>query len=84
MSGVREENGQLAGYVYVMWATGAGTDLMERIAAPMVGGIFTSFLLELLIYPVLYAIWKWRYEMKHGAVVPQYHGVVRAGKVVND
>ena len=32
----------------------------------MVGGIFTSFLLELLIYPVLYSIWKWRYEMKEG------------------
>jgi Cu(I)/Ag(I) efflux system membrane protein CusA/SilA len=60
-----------AGLLPAMWATGAGADVMKRIAAPMVGGIFTSFLLELLIYPVLYSIWKWRYEMKHGTVLPQ-------------
>ena len=60
-----------AGLLPAMWATGAGADVMKRIAAPMVGGIFTSFLLELLIYPVLYSIWKWRYEMKHGTVVPK-------------
>lgn len=34
------------------------TDVMKRIAAPMVGGLATSFLLELLVYPVLYGIWK--------------------------
>ncbi len=44
----------------IMWATGAGSDVMKRIAAPMVGGIFTSFLLELLVYPVIYEIWKSR------------------------
>jgi hypothetical protein len=32
------------------------------------GGLFTSFLLELLVYPAIYAIWKWRYEMKFGTV----------------
>jgi Cu(I)/Ag(I) efflux system membrane protein CusA/SilA len=42
----------------VMWSTGAGSDVMKRIAAPMVGGIFTSFLLELLIYPLVYELWK--------------------------
>ena len=62
-----------------MWSTGAGADVMKRIAAPMVGGIFTSFLLELMIYPVLYSIWKWRYEMKHGTVVPQPHPGSHAG-----
>jgi len=41
-----------------MWSTGAGADVMKRIAAPMVGGLATSFLLELLVYPVLYATWK--------------------------
>ena len=44
----------------IMWATGAGSDVMKRIAAPMVGGIFTSFLLELLVYPAIYEIWRSR------------------------
>src|ERR1700682_5093675 len=44
----------------IMWATGAGSDVMKRIAAPMVGGIFTSFLLELLVYPAIYEVWRWR------------------------
>ena len=44
----------------IMWAVGSGSDVMKRIAAPMVGGIFTSFLLELLVYPAIYEIWKSR------------------------
>jgi len=47
-----------------MWSIGAGADVMKRIAAPMIGGIFTSFLLELLVYPVVYQSWKWNFEMK--------------------
>ena len=43
--------------------TVAGADLMKRIAAPMVGGIFTSFLLELEVYPAIYFAWKWHSEM---------------------
>ena len=46
------------GLVPIMWSHGAGSDVMRRIAAPMVGGIFTSFLLELLVYPAVYEIWK--------------------------
>jgi copper/silver efflux system protein len=46
------------GLLPIMWSTGAGADVMKRIAAPMVGGLATSFLLELLVYPVLYGIWK--------------------------
>ena len=42
----------------VMWSIGTGSDVMKRIAAPMVGGIFSSFLLELLAYPVIYELWK--------------------------
>lgn len=42
----------------VMWSTGTGSDVMKRIAAPMVGGIFTSFVMELLIYPLLFELWK--------------------------
>jgi Cu(I)/Ag(I) efflux system membrane protein CusA/SilA len=52
------------GLVPIMWSTGAGADVMKRIAAPMVGGIFTSFLLELLVYPAIYEVWKWHFELK--------------------
>jgi Cu(I)/Ag(I) efflux system membrane protein CusA/SilA len=48
------------GLVPIMWSHGTGSDLMRRIAAPMIGGIFTSFLMELLVYPVIYEIWKTR------------------------
>ena len=50
----------LVGLLPIMWATGTGSDVMKRIAAPLVGGILTSFLLELVIYPPLYQIWKGR------------------------
>jgi Cu(I)/Ag(I) efflux system membrane protein CusA/SilA len=46
------------GLLPVMWSIGTGSDVMKRIAAPMVGGIFTSFVLELLVYPVVYELWK--------------------------
>jgi len=52
------------GLVPIMWSTGTGSDVMRRIAAPMIGGIFTSFLMELLVYPVIYEIWKTR-EVSH-------------------
>ena len=44
----------------LMLSDGTGADLMKRIAAPMVGGLATSFLLELTVYPALFAIWKRR------------------------
>jgi Cu(I)/Ag(I) efflux system membrane protein CusA/SilA len=47
------------GLVPIMWSAGAGADVMKRIAAPMIGGIFTSFLLELVVYPAIYEVWKW-------------------------
>ena len=52
------------GLLPIMWSTGTGADVMKRIAAPMVGGIFTSFILELLVYPAIYAVWKWNFEVK--------------------
>ncbi|MBW3542716.1 MAG: efflux RND transporter permease subunit, partial [Planctomycetes bacterium] len=54
----------LMGLLPIMWSSGAGSDVMKRIAAPMVGGVVTSFLLELLIYPPLYTIWKWWAEVR--------------------
>jgi len=52
------------GLVPIMWSLGAGSDVMKRIAAPLVGGIFSSFFLELLVYPAVYQIWKWNFELK--------------------
>lgn len=51
------------GLIPIMWSIGAGADVMKRIAAPMIGGLFTSFILELLIYPVIFYMWKER-ELK--------------------
>ena len=48
------------GLLPILWSTGTGSEVMKRIAAPMVGGIFTSFLLELLVYPAIYAVWRQR------------------------
>jgi Cu(I)/Ag(I) efflux system membrane protein CusA/SilA len=52
------------GLIPIMWSTGTGADVMKRVAAPLIGGIFTSFLLELLVYPVIYELWKWNFEIK--------------------
>jgi Cu(I)/Ag(I) efflux system membrane protein CusA/SilA len=57
----------LLGLLPIMWSSGAGSDVMKRIAAPMVGGIVTSFILELLIYPAIYVLWKWWTEVRHPA-----------------
>ena len=55
------------GLIPIMWSTGAGADLMKRIAAPMVGGLVTSFALELLVYPAVYLLWKERELAPGGA-----------------
>ena len=52
------------GLIPIMWSVGTGADVMKRIAAPMIGGIFTSFLLELVVYPAIYEVWKWNFELK--------------------
>ncbi len=50
----------MIGLTPVLWSAGTGADVMKRIAAPMVGGLITSFLLELTVYPAIFAIWKGR------------------------
>ncbi len=50
--------------VPIMWSSGTGADVMKRIAAPMIGGIFTSFVLELVVYPAIYAIWRWHFGLR--------------------
>ncbi len=59
------------GLLPIMWSTGTGADLMKRIAAPMVGGLVTSFIMELLVYPAIYFLWK-RKEVVEGPATP--HG----------
>ena len=55
------------GLLPIMWSTGTGADLMKRIAAPMVGGLVTSFILELLVYPAVYFLWR-KKELREDAV----------------
>jgi Cu(I)/Ag(I) efflux system membrane protein CusA/SilA len=50
----------IAGLIPIMWSHGAGADVMKRIAAPMIGGVVTSGLMELLVFPVIYFIWRQR------------------------
>lgn len=52
------------GLLPVMWATGTGAEVAKRIAAPLFGGVTSSFLLELLIYPAIYLLWKRHSEFK--------------------
>ena len=61
----------LMGLLPIMWSHGAGADVMKRIATPMVGGVITSFVLELLIYLVIFAVWKgWRLAHRHEGKPP--------------
>jgi len=46
------------GLIPILWSTGAGADVMKRIAAPMVGGITTALLMVLIVFPAIFAIWK--------------------------
>jgi len=50
----------MIGLTPLLWSSGVGADMMKRLAAPMVGGLASSFLLELTVYPALFAIWRRR------------------------
>jgi Cu(I)/Ag(I) efflux system membrane protein CusA/SilA len=50
----------LVSLVPILWSSGTGADVMKRIAAPMVGGVLTSFLAELVVFPAMYFIWRSR------------------------
>lgn len=50
----------LAGLIPIMFSDGAGSDVMKRIAAPMIGGVVTSMILELIVYPVVFMVWRGR------------------------
>jgi Cu(I)/Ag(I) efflux system membrane protein CusA/SilA len=56
------------GLVPLLWAEGSGSDVMRRLAAPLIGGLVVSFALELVVYPVVFALWK-RFELR-GRLAP--------------
>jgi Cu(I)/Ag(I) efflux system membrane protein CusA/SilA len=63
----------MIGLVPLLWAQGAGADVMKRVAAPMVGGLFTSAFLTLEIIPVIYTYWRYaqlRKEQRAAGVAP--------------
>jgi Cu(I)/Ag(I) efflux system membrane protein CusA/SilA len=57
------------GLLPIMISQGTGADMMKRVAAPMIGGLVTSFILELLVYPPIYAIWRERQLPRAGEPV---------------
>jgi copper/silver efflux system protein len=63
------------GLLPIMWSTGTGADLMKRIAAPMVGGLVTSFAMELLVYPAIYYLWR-RKEVVEGPATQMPLGAI--------
>ena len=54
----------MMGLLPIMWSMGMGADMMKRIAAPMIAGLVMIFIMELLVYPVIYALWKWWSEAR--------------------
>ncbi len=56
------------GLVPVMMASGTGSDVMKRITAPLFAGMLTAFVMGLVVYPAIYAVWKWHTEVKKATV----------------
>jgi Cu(I)/Ag(I) efflux system membrane protein CusA/SilA len=50
----------IAGLAPILWSHGAGADVMKRIATPMIGGVVTSTIMELLVYPAIFYAWRAR------------------------
>jgi Cu(I)/Ag(I) efflux system membrane protein CusA/SilA len=67
----------LFGLLPIMWSpvTQSGADVMKRIAAPMIGGVLTSGVLQLLLYPVIYVLWRKRHLKNMPVVQPTNGGV---------
>jgi Cu(I)/Ag(I) efflux system membrane protein CusA/SilA len=59
----------IAGLLPILWSHGAGADVMKRIATPMIGGVVTSTIMELLVYPAIYYLW--RSQALQGRAEPQ-------------
>jgi Cu(I)/Ag(I) efflux system membrane protein CusA/SilA len=72
------------GLLPIMWSVGTGADMMKRVAAPMVGGLTTSFIMELLVYPAIYLLWRWNKDVKphveSGKAIPPVAGMEGHGE----
>jgi Cu(I)/Ag(I) efflux system membrane protein CusA/SilA len=64
----------MLGLLPILWATGSGADTMKRIAVPMIGGLLSSFVLEMLVIPVVYFLWKGREVSKMESLAPAGNG----------
>jgi Cu(I)/Ag(I) efflux system membrane protein CusA/SilA len=62
----------MAGLAPIMWSTGAGADVMKRIAAPMIGGMVSATVLTLIVIPSIYLLWR-QWQVRRGSV-PQATG----------
>jgi Cu(I)/Ag(I) efflux system membrane protein CusA/SilA len=70
----------IAGLLPIMWSHGTGADVMKRIAAPMVGGVITSVIVVLVVYPAIYYIWRgWRLPETAAAPLPLANGTDNGG-----
>ncbi len=69
----------LLSLIPILWSRGTGADVMRRIAAPMVGGVFTSFIGELIVYPSVYFIWR-ALKLKKSPLFPADRGAPRGGR----
>ncbi len=62
----------IAGLLPIMWSHGTGADVMKRIAAPMVGGVVTSALMELIIFPIVFYLWR-SHKLPQGGKFTGFH-----------
>ncbi len=60
----------IAGLAPILWSNGTGADVMKRIAAPMVGGVITSTISVLVVYPAIYYLWRSRGFRANGSSAP--------------
>ena len=62
----------MLGLLPILWVSGAGADTMKRIAVPMIGGMVSSFALEMLVIPAVYLLWKdWSERRDRGQGSPE-------------
>jgi Cu(I)/Ag(I) efflux system membrane protein CusA/SilA len=75
----------IAGLLPVLWGSGAGSSVMRRIAAPMIGGMFSSTVLTLVVIPAVYSLWKeWQLQRASGNAIPVTDNAAPAGGILKD
>jgi Cu(I)/Ag(I) efflux system membrane protein CusA/SilA len=62
----------IAGLAPILWSHGSGADVMKRIATPMVGGVVTSTIMELLVYPAIYYLWRSHSIKRMSPTAPEF------------